>query len=266
MRKHSGVFPVLLAGFASLCAGAQSTDAPIATVAAGQVRGSVQDGILSFKGIRYARDSGGANRFLPPQPPPSWSGVRDALRYGDQCPQMPPTGGNDKPDDGSIPTSEDCLVLNVWTPALRDGRQRPVMVWLHGGGYVSGSGASPATDGGNLARQGDTVIVTLNHRLNVLGYLSLGEEAGPRFADSGNAGQLDIIAALQWVRDNIAEFGGDPGQVTIFGESGGGGKVSALLAMPGAKGLFHRAICKRFWPAAITADEAASRQIPCCRW
>jgi para-nitrobenzyl esterase len=171
---------------------------------------------------------------------------------------MPPTGGNDKPDDGSVRTSEDCLVLNVWTPGLRDGKRRPVMVWLHGGGYVSGSGASPATDGARLARQGDAVIVTLNHRLNALGYLYLGPGAGPGFADSGNAGQLDIIAALHWVRDNIAEFGGDPAQVTIFGESGGGGKVSALLAMPPAKGLFHRAIMQSgFGLQAITAAEAA---------
>jgi para-nitrobenzyl esterase len=171
---------------------------------------------------------------------------------------MPPTGGNDKPDDGSVRTSEDCLVLNVWTPGLRDDKRRPVMVWLHGGGYVSGSGASASTDGARLASQGDVVIVTLNHRLNVLGYLYLGPDTGPGFADSGNAGQLDIIAALQWVRDNIREFGGDPSQVTIFGESGGGGKVSALLATPPAKGLFHRAIMQSgFGLQAITAEEAA---------
>ncbi len=259
--KGRGVRSVVLLATLALTAATAITappgDAPVATTSTGKVRGAMQDGILVFKGMHYAADSGGANRFRPPQPPQAWTGVRDALEYGDQCPQMPPTGGNDKPDDGSIRTSEDCLVLNVWTPGLRDGKRRPVMVWLHGGGYVSGSGAAPATDGTRLARQGDVVIVTLNHRLNALGYLYLGPDAGPGFADSGNAGQLDIIAALQWVRDNIAEFGGDPGQVTIFGESGGGGKVSALLAMPPAKGLFHRAIMQSgFGLQAITAQQA----------
>jgi para-nitrobenzyl esterase len=231
--------------------------APIATTASGQVRGAVQDGIHVFKGIHYAADAGGANRFKPPQPAASWSGVRDALTYGDQCPQMIPTGGNEPPDDGSTPTSEDCLVLNVWTPGVRDGKRRPVMVWLHGGGYIVGSGAAPATDGAQLARQGDTVIVSLNHRLNVLGFLYLGEAAGPEFADSGNAGQLDLLAALRWVHDNIAEFGGDPANVTIFGESGGGGKVATLLAMPQAKGLFQRAIMQSgFGLQAITKEEA----------
>jgi para-nitrobenzyl esterase len=236
---------------------APQTAAPIVTIATGQVRGAVQDGIYLFKGIHYAGNSGGANRFKPPVPPASWTGVRDAVAYGDQCPQMPPTGGVDKPDDGSTPTSEDCLVLNVWTPGVHDGKRRPVMVWLHGGGYVVGSGAAPATDGTHLARQGDTVIVTLNHRLNVLGYLFLGAAAGPEFADSGNVGQLDLVAALHWVHDNIAQFGGDPGQVTIFGESGGGGKVSTLLAMPQAEGLFQRAIMQSgFGLQAITPQEA----------
>lgn len=230
---------------------------PLATIATGRVRGTSHDGIYVFKGIHYAGDTGGANRFKPPQSPPSWQGVRDALDFGDQCPQMPPPGGNDKPDDGSIPTSENCLVLNVWTPGLRDGKRRPVMVWLHGGGYVVGSGAAPSTDGTHLARQGDTVIVTVNHRLNVFGYLYLGDAAGPQFADSGNLGQLDLIAALRWVHDNIAEFGGDPSQVTIFGESGGGGKVSNLLAMPLAQGLFQRAIMQSgFGLTAITQQEA----------
>jgi len=244
--------PVALAAVAGA-----GTDAPIASTTKGLLRGALQGDIRVFKGIHYAGNAGGANRFKPPTPPPAWAGVRDALVYGDQCPQMPPTGGNEKPDDGSVPTSEDCLVLNVWTPGVQDDKRRPVMVWLHGGGYVSGSGASPATDGARLASQGDTVIVTLNHRLNALGYLYLGPDAGPEFADSGNVGQLDIVAALHWVHDNIAQFGGDPAEVTIFGESGGGGKVSTLLAMPLATGLFRRAIMQSgFGLQATTAAEA----------
>jgi len=223
---------------------AESPDAtapPIATVRTGQLRDSLEDGIYTFKGIPYGAPTGGANRFKPPQPPKAWTGIRDAHNFGDRCPQMPPPGGHELPSEAAG-QSEDCLVLNVWTPGLHDGKQRPVMVWLHGGGYVSGSGGVPIYDGARLAKRGDTVIVTLNHRLNVLGYLYLGGVAGPEYADSGNVGQLDLIAALQWVRDNVTEFGGDPQRVTIFGESGGGSKVGTLMAMPLAKGLFQRAI------------------------
>ncbi|PYS39007.1 MAG: carboxylesterase/lipase family protein [Acidobacteria bacterium] len=138
--------------------------------------------------------------------------------------------------------SEDCLVLNIWTPGINDGRKRPVMLWCHGGGFSTGSGSSPVTDGTNLARRGDVVVVTINHRLNVLGFTYLGEAGGTEFAQSGDVGMLDIVHALKWVRDNIAQFGGDPNTVTIFGQSGGGRKVGTLLAMPSAKGLFHRAI------------------------
>src|SRR5690606_29936400 len=136
---------------------------------------------------------------------------------------------------------EDCLVLNVFTPGVGDGAARPVMFWCHGGGFISGSGGA-AYDGSSLARRGDVVVVTINHRLNGLGFLHLADIGGPDFAESGNVGMLDIVAALEWVRDNIAEFGGDPGNVTVFGESGGGRKTAVLLAMPAAKGLFHRAI------------------------
>jgi para-nitrobenzyl esterase len=262
--KSKGRFVLLLCALQVLCASASTSAlsadgnaAPIVTTTKGALRGTLQDGIRVFKGIHYGGNTGGANRFKPPPPLPAWQGVRDALAYADQCPQMPPTGGNEKPDDGSVPTSENCLVLNVWTPGVGDGKRRPVMVWLHGGGYVAGSGASPATDGANLARQGDTVIVTLNHRLNALGYLYLGAKAGAEFADSGNVGQLDIIAALHWVRDNIVQFGGDPAQVTIFGESGGGGKVATLMAMPKARGLFRRAIMQSgFGVQAVTAADA----------
>ncbi len=138
--------------------------------------------------------------------------------------------------------SEDCLVLNVWTPAIKDGRKRPVMFWCHGGGFASGSGSSPGTDGTNLAHRGDVVVVTVNHRLNVLGFTYLGRAGGADFEQSGDVGMLDIVQALKWVRDNIEQFGGDPNTVTIFGQSGGGRKVGTLLAMPSAKGLFHRAI------------------------
>jgi para-nitrobenzyl esterase len=248
---------LILAASNHTTAHAQSTPAqPLASTTHGKIRGSITEDIHVFKGIPYGASTAGANRFKPPQPPAPWSETRDALEYGDQCPQMPPTGGNESPDD-TTPTSEDCLVLNVWTPGLRDGKRRPVMVWLHGGGYVSGSGASPLYDGTRLAKRGDVVIVTLNHRLNVFGHLYLGELGGAEYADSGNVGQLDIVLALQWVRDNIEEFGGDPGRVTVFGESGGGGKVGTLMAMPLAKGLFHRAILQSgFGITAIPSADA----------
>lgn len=225
----------------------------------GQLRGSaIHDGVCVFKGIPYGQTTAGGGRFRPPGPPPQWSGVRDALTYGPACPQ--PFGAVPGPPadeaDGSRrrmfevygmplreePQSEDCLVLNVWTPAVRADVLRPVMVRIHGGAFVMGSGSWAWHDGTNLARRGDVVVVTLNHRLGVLGYLDLSELAGGEYADSANAGMLDLVAALRWVRDNITAFGGDPGNVTIFGESGGGYKITALLAMPTAQGLFHRAI------------------------
>ena len=174
---------------------------------------------------------------LPPAAVAPWSGARDALEYGPSCPQPSarPEGWSQEPL-----LSEDCLYLNIWTPAC-DARARPVMVWLHGGGFSIGSGSWPVYDGTALTRRGDVVVVTVNHRLGIFGYLHLREIAGPDFASSGNAGMLDLVAALEWVRDNIASFGGDPSNVTIFGESGGGAKVTTLMAMPAARGLFHRA-------------------------
>lgn len=219
------------------------------TTASGKLRGRMVDGVNEFKGIPYGAPTGGANRFMPPKPPQPWTGVRDAFEFGHYAPQSNrPRGekqrqffkilGATKPND----SSEDCLYLNVWTRGVNDGRKRPVMVWFHGGGYDQGTGGSIGYDGAGLARYQDVVVVTVNHRLNVLGYLFLGDLGGPGFEGSANVGQLDLVAALQWVRDNISAFGGDPNKVLIFGQSGGGGKVSTMLAMPAAKGLFHRAI------------------------
>ena len=222
-------------------------DPVVAETTYGRVRGTEVSGIKIFKGIPYGATTTGQNRFMPPIAPPKWSGVRDALAYGSSAPQSEPGARRAASAiavaaAGLPAESEDCLVLNVWTPAVHDNRKRPVMFWCHGGGFATGSGSSPVTEGLNLARRGDVVVVTINHRLNVLGFTSLEEAGGPEFASSGDVGMLDIVAALRWVRDNIAEFGGDPNTVMIFGQSGGGRKVSTLLAMPSAKGLFHRAI------------------------
>jgi para-nitrobenzyl esterase len=214
---------------------------------AGRVAGYIRNGIFTFKGIPYADNCAGSNRFMPPVKPKSWEGIRSSRQYGYVAPQGPRGGwANDEEafmfawDDGV--QSEDCLRVNVWTPAIGDHKRRPVMVWLHGGGYTAGSGQELRSyDGENLASRGDVVVVSLNHRLNAFGFLDLSKY-GDQYAASGNVGMLDIVAALEWVRDNIESFGGDPGVVTIFGQSGGGGKVSTLMAMPAAKGLFHRAI------------------------
>lgn len=213
----------------------------------GRIRGIDVAGIKTFKGVPYGDTTAGPNRFMAPKDPPAWTGVRDALDWGPSAPQREPgtaqaasrlaVAARDLPREG-----EDCLVLNVWTPAVGDARKRPVMLWCHGGGFASGSGSSPVTDGTNLARRGDVVVVSINHRLNVLGFTYLGERGGSDFAASGDAGMLDIVHALRWVRDNIEHFGGDPQTVTVFGQSGGGRKVATLLTMPQASGLFHRAI------------------------
>jgi para-nitrobenzyl esterase len=198
-----------------------------------------------------------------------WEGVRDAFRLGPNCPQSVAgyfsASAPELPQllagaGEAVPTySEDCLVLNVWTAGLGDGKGRPVMVWLHGGGFDAGSGGGPWYDGANLARKGDVVVVTLNHRLSVLGYLYLGELGGEKYGDSGNAGMLDIVAALEWVRDNIGAFGGDANNVTLFGESGGGYKISVLMAMPAARGLFHRAIVQSGSSLKMMPKAAATR-------
>ena len=219
--------------------GATVAQPALAEIANGKLRGEKSDGVISFKGIPYGAPTGGANRFRAPQPVANWAGTRDATKLGNQCPQVNP----DHPAwlDPSE-QSEDCLYLNVWAPERpKKTGKLPVMVWFHGGGFTFGSAGAPLYDGGNLAREGNVIVVGVNHRLNVFGYSFLGT-SDERFASSGNAGHLDMVEALRWVRDNIATFGGDRDNVTIFGESGGACKVISLLGMPMAQGLFHKAI------------------------
>lgn len=247
---------------------AGSAASPIASTNLGKLRGRFAGGIYSFKGVHYGSSTAGARRFLPPEPPKPWKGLRDALQIGPPAPQdrsRLPSGGSGMPVPDLIgpgKMSEDCLVLNVWSPGLAVAN-RPVMVWLHGGSYSIGSSGAPMYDGAELAGKHDVVVVGVNHRLNVLGFLYLGKIAGEKYADSGNVGMLDLVLALRWIRDNIAQFGGDPGNVTIFGQSGGGGKVGALMAMPAAKGLFHRAIVESGSELRVNtsreADEAARK-------
>lgn len=221
-------------------------DAVVET-AYGKVRGYLADGVYTYKGVPYGADTGGSARFQPPRPPAPWTGVRSSLAYGPICPQTADSSSDAmafllQPVVGV--QSEDCLRLNIWTPSVNDSARRPVMVWIHGGEFSNGSSqALPACDGENLSRRGDVVVVSVNHRLNALGYINLADIGGAdAYPHAANAGMLDLVAALAWVRDNIGRFGGDPGCVTVFGQSGGGLKITTLQAMPAAKGLFHRAI------------------------
>jgi para-nitrobenzyl esterase len=222
---------------------AASEDA-IVEIDSGKLRGTRANGVVNFKGIPYAADTGGANRFMAPRPVPKWTGTRDAFEFGDRCPQSVETMSQ-------VPVfawygqtsgfSENCCVLNVYTPDLNPKARLPVMFYLHGGGFSGGGGGGAGLDGSNLAKFGDVVVVTVNHRLNAFGFTNLGY-LDRQFADSANAGQLDLIAALTWVKHNIHSFGGDPNCVTLFGQSGGGSKITTLMVMPEAKELFHRAI------------------------
>jgi len=223
-------------------------DIALADTKYGRVKGYILRDIYYFLGIPYGADTSGANRFMAPQPPEPWDDVFPAVWWGNTAPQNMENryayryqSFQDHWNYDDV--SENCLALNVWTPGYGDGKKRPVMVWLHGGGFTNGNGIEQdGYNGENLSRYGDIVFVSLNHRLGPLGYTNLAGVGGDRYAASGNAGMLDIVAALEWVRDNIENFGGDPGNVTIMGQSGGGVKVTTLTAMPSAQGLFHKAV------------------------
>lgn len=220
----------------------------VANTQYGKVRGYVLRGINYFLGMPYGADTSGPNRFMPPQKPKSWTDVYPALWWGNSAPQNMENRyankyGSFRDHWNYDDVSEDCLRINVFTPAINDGKKRPVLFWIHGGGFVNGNGIEHDGYGGeNFARLGDVVFCSINHRLGPLGFCNLAGVGGEKFAASGNVGMLDIVAALEWVRDNIANFGGDPGSVTIMGQSGGGAKVCVLTAMPSAKGLFHKAV------------------------
>jgi para-nitrobenzyl esterase len=235
-----------------------SDEATVVETSAGKIRGYQRNGIYIFKGVPYGASTSGARRFMPPEKPEPWTEIRNALEYGRVCPQQDSAhfnmdGKNLASDDeykflihrgtAIVIPGEDCLRVNLWTPEINRSGKRPVMVWMHGGAFVDGCSQDLLSfDGENLARNHDVVVVNHNHRLNVYGYLNLASLGGDDFASSANIGMLDIVAVLEWVRTHIAMFGGDPNNITIFGQSGGGCKVATLMAMPAAKGLFHRAI------------------------
>lgn len=234
-------------------------DTPVVQTKAGKVRGFILDGIYHYYGIKYAD----ARRFMMPEPVKPWEGIIDANSYGYVSPMLEP-----EPAMGDLmvphrywPKSEDCQYLNIWSPAIGEEAKKPVMVWLHGGGFAAGSSIEQvAYDGFNLCNFGDVVVVSINHRLNILGYLDLSPY-GEKYQNSGNAGNADLVAALQWIHDNIAAFGGDPDNVTLFGQSGGGGKISSLLQTPAADGLFHKCIIMSGIADGIMFQEGDSRPL-----
>jgi para-nitrobenzyl esterase len=242
-----------------------AADESVVEIASGKIRGRAVDGVNAFKGVPYGAPTGGRNRFMPPRKPEPWAGVRDAFDWAGHAPQYPsslkqrPELANLSGPRDTVPESEDCLTLNLWTRGLGDGARRPVMVWYHGGAFAFGSANMPRLDGSHLAANHDVVVLTVNQRLNILGHLHLADLPGEEFGASGNAGTLDMLAALQWVQTNIERFGGDPANVTIFGQSGGGAKVSTLLATPAARGLFHRAIVMSGAAIRLTERERAAK-------
>jgi len=235
-------------------------DVAVAQTESGKVRGYIHNGTYTYKGIPYAQ----AERFTPPAKVKPWEGIRSSLTYGPVSPLVTPT--TQVMDESEFLfhhdwgyANEDCLRLNIWTQGLQDGKKRPVMVWIHGGGYTAGSSQElPSYDGENISKKGDVVLVSINHRLNILGFLDLSE-FGEKYKASANVSMLDMVAALQWVKANIANFGGDPDNVTIFGQSGGGGKVTVLMSAPSAKGLFHKAIVQSGIWADFGNQEATKR-------
>jgi para-nitrobenzyl esterase len=271
LRCGAGAAPVLMPG---LILGAGEKDT-VAKTTAGMVRGRLENGIFVYRGVPYGKDTA-ETRFAAPQPAVAWEGTKECVAWGPRtiqpytapAPRRTPAPTEPRPvrratyrmppDEGA--ESEDCLHLNVWTPGLRDGGKRPVMVYFHGGGYTYGTVNSVLYDGNRLAHRGDVVVVTVNGRLNAFGFLYLAELGGSGFEDSGMAGQLDLVLALRWIHENIAEFGGDASRVMVFGQSGGGGKCSTLMAMPPAKGLFHRVICMSGQLIAGTPKERATER------
>ena len=260
----------ILSLFASCCLLIQTADAQlqtgenvgVTTTDAGKVRGYINNGIVTYKGIPYAE----AKRFESPQKPKSWSNVRSSFSYGPVAPLMDPTTSIQDESEFVFDhswgfTNEDCMRINVWTPGINDGKKRPVLFWIHGGGFTAGSSQElPSYDGENLAKKGDVVVVSINHRLNILGYLDLSAY-GEKYKQSANLSVLDMKSALEWVKTNISNFGGDPNNVTIFGQSGGGAKVNTLMAMPSAKGLFHKAINQSGAFRAAMLDKATTQAI-----
>lgn len=261
---------IIISLFASCCLFFQTADAQLQTgenvgvtsTDAGKVRGYINNGIVTYKGIPYAE----AKRFESPQKPKPWTNVRSSFSYGPVAPLMDPT--TNIMDESEFVfdhswgfTNEDCMRINVWTPGINDGKKRPVMFWIHGGGFTAGSSQElPSYDGENLAKKGDVVVVSINHRLNILGYLDLSAY-GEKYKKSANLSVLDMKSALEWVKTNISNFGGDPNNVTIFGQSGGGAKVNTLMAMPSAKGLFHKAINQSGAFRTAMLDKATTQAI-----